>query len=107
MFRSDAFRQQAQNWQHQFRQLQSAGLLQRIFAWILLGLVMMLSLALLVFVLLLSSILVPLMLYRARKQMRKAQQAGYQQQPFTQHSSRQSRHETHIIEGEIVSRKDE
>ena len=77
MFRSDAFRQQAQNWQQQFRQVQSAGLLQRIFAWILLGLVMMLSLAILVVVVLLSWILIPLMLYRARKQMRKAQQGGH------------------------------
>ena len=81
MFRSDAFRQQAQNWQQQFRQVQSAGFLQRIFAWILLGMVMMLSLALLVVVVLLSWILIPLMLYRARKQMRRAQQAGNQHQP--------------------------
>ncbi|WP_300496727.1 hypothetical protein [uncultured Methylophaga sp.] len=107
MFRSDAFRQQAQNWQQQFRQVQSAGLLQRIFAWILLGLVMMLSLAILLVVVLLSWILIPLMLYRARKQMRKAQQAGNQHQKFSQRSSRQSRHETHIIEGEIISRKDD
>ncbi|WP_292756103.1 hypothetical protein [Methylophaga sp. UBA2689] len=107
MFRSDAFRQQAQNWQQQFRQVQSAGLLQRIFAWILLGLVMMLSLAILVVVVLLSWILIPLMLYRARKQMRKAQQAGSQHQQFSQRSSRQSRHETHIIEGEIISRKED
>ena len=107
MFRSDAFRQQAQNWQQQFRQVQSAGLLQRIFAWILLGLVMMLSLAILLVVVLLSWILIPLMLYRARKQMRKAQQAGNQHQQFSQRSSRQSRHETHIIEGEIISRKED
>lgn len=107
MFRSDAFRQQAQNWQQQFRQLQSAGLLQRIFAWILLGLVMMLSLALLVFVVLLSWILIPLMLYRARKQMRKAQDAGYQRQQFSQRHSQQSRHETNIIEGEVISRKED
>lgn len=107
MFRSDAFRQQAQTWQHQFRQLQSAGWLQRIVAWIMLGLVMMLSLALLVFVVLLSWILIPLMLYRARRQMRKARETGYQQQQFSQRHSQQSRHETNIIEGEIISRKDE
>ncbi|AFI85585.1 hypothetical protein [Methylophaga nitratireducenticrescens] len=107
MFRSNAFRQQAQNWQQQFRQVQSAGFLQRIFAWILLGLVMMLSLALLVVVVLLSWILIPLMLYRAQKQMRKAQQADNQHQQFSQRSSRQSRHETHIIEGEIISRKED
>jgi len=58
-------------------------------------------------VVLLSWILIPLMLYRARKQMRRAQQAGNQHQPFSQRSSRQSRHETHIIEGEIISRKDD
>jgi len=103
MFRSDAFRQKTQAWQQQFRQFQSAGLLQRIFAWIILGLVMMLSLTLLVFVVLLSWILIPLMLYRARRQMRKAQQAGSQQQPFSQ----KSRHENHIIEGEVINRKED
>lgn len=103
MFRSQAFRQQAQNWQHQFRQWQSAGILQRIVAWILLGLVMMLSLVLLVFVVLLSWILIPLMLYRARKQMRQAQQSAYQQGTYT----RQSHGEHNIIEGEVISRKDE
>lgn len=107
MFRSDAFRQQTQAWQQQFRQLQSAGLLQRIFAWIILGLVMMLTLTILVFVVLLSWILIPLMLYRARKQMRKAQEAGYQQQQFSRQNSQHSRHEHNIIEGEVISRKED
>lgn len=107
MFRSDAFRQQTQNWQQQFRQLQSAGLLQRIFGWILLGLVIMLSLTLLVFVILLSWILIPLMLYRARRQMRKAQEAGYQRQQFSQRSTQQASDEANIIEGEIISRQDD
>lgn len=107
MFRSDAFRQQTQAWQQQFRQLQSAGLLQRIFAWIILGLVMMLTLTLLVFVVLLSWILIPLMLYRARRQMRKATEAGQQQQQFYRQHKQQSQNESNIIEGEIISRRDD
>lgn len=107
MFRSDAFRQQTQAWQQQFRQLQSAGLLQRIFAWIILGMIMVLSLTLLVFVLLLSWILIPLMLYRARRQMRKASEAGQQYQQFYRQQKQQSPHEANIIEGEIVSRRDD
>jgi len=39
--------------------------------------------------------------------MRKARESASQQQPFSQRSSQQSRHETHIIEGEIISRKEE
>lgn len=101
MFRLEAFRQQSQTWKHQFQQLQSAGLLQRIFAWIILGLVMLLSLSLLVFVVLLSWILVPLMLYRARNQMRKASKAGYQQQ------KQQPGNVGNILEGEIVSRQND
>jgi|SRR5690554_3954843 len=102
MFRTNTFRQQAQAWQQQFRQAQSAGLLQRIFAWIMLGFVMMLSLGMLLVVVLVSWILIPIVLYRARKQMRKAR-VQYQQQ----NQSQQSRYGNNVIEGEIVSRHDD
>lgn len=100
MFRTNNFRQQAQAWQQQFRQVQSAGLLQRIVAWVALGFMVMLSLGLLVVVMLASWILIPIMLYRARKQMRQAKQQ-YQQQ------GRQSHYDNNVIEGEIVSRHDD
>lgn len=100
MFRTNNFRQQAQSWQQQFRQVQSAGLLQRVLAWVALGIMIMLSLGVLVVVMLVSWILVPIMLYRARKQMRKAREQ-YQQQ------GRQPHHDGNVIEGEIVSRHDD
>ncbi|MDT8310141.1 MAG: hypothetical protein RQ732_01725 [Methylophaga sp.] len=93
------FRRQMAAMQTQFRQSQSGSWLQRIFVWLMLGVLMVFSLAALLFLLLLSWLLVPLMIFRARRMMRRQRQA-FQEQPNT---ARQQN--AHVIEGEVVDRE--
>ena len=92
------FRQQWAAMQAQLRQSQSGSWLKRILVWLLLGVLMIFSLAALLFLLLLSWLLVPLMIYRGRRMMRKQQTA--------QQNKSSRRHDNHIIEGEIISREE-
>lgn len=84
--KSSFFRQQAAAWQHKMQQQQTASWPKRVFAWLVLGLALMVSLALMMVVLLLSWLLIPLMIYRARKRMQAADSSAY----------------SNVIEGEIV-----
>ena len=90
------FRQQWAALQAQLRQRQSDNWLKRIFVWLMLGVLMLFSLAALLFLLLLSWLLLPVMIYRARRRMRRQQtdndRAGAQRQ------------NNHIIEGEVIDR---
>ena len=92
------FRQQWAAMQAQLRQSQSGSWLKRILVWLLLGVLMVFSLAALLFLVLLSWLLVPLMIYRGRRMMRRQQTAGQQKN--------RHRHDDHIIEGEIISREE-
>ncbi len=92
------FRQQWAAMQAQLRQSQSGSWLKRILVWLLLGVLMIFSLVALLFLVLLSCLLVPLMIYRGRRMMRR-------QQTAREHKTGR-RQDNHIIEGEIISREE-
>lgn len=95
---SDFFRQRLAAIQAQLRQSQSGSWLKRLLVWLMLGVLMVFSLAALIFLLLLSWLMIPLMILRTRRMMRRQQQA-YQEQS---HPHRQQH--DNVIEGEIVDR---
>lgn len=96
---SDFFRKQMAAMQAQLKQSQSGSWLKRIFVWLMLGVLMVFSLVTLLFLLLLSWLLLPLMIFRGRRMMRRQQQA-YQKQSSTE----RQQHGDHVIEGEIIDR---
>ncbi|MAD75562.1 MAG: hypothetical protein CML20_12380 [Rheinheimera sp.] len=112
MFNS-SFRQQAAAWQQQFAHRQRGNVLQRILAWIVLGIMLVVAAAILLFMLLLSWLVIPIVVYRYRKKMRRfteaaRQHAEQQQQQDGQrhnHFDRASR-DSRVIEGEVLN-KDE
>lgn len=61
------FTQQTQAWQQMFRRSQSGSFMSRLFAWLVLGLVLAVGLLVVVSVLLLSWLLIPLLLFKKRK----------------------------------------
>lgn len=95
MSNSNSFKQQAAAWQNYMQQQQSGGLIQRLFAWLILGIALMVGLGVMVVVLLLSWLLIPVMIYRARKRM-KATQSG------TTYAN-----DSDVIEGEIVNESEQ
>jgi flagellar biosynthesis/type III secretory pathway M-ring protein FliF/YscJ len=112
MFNS-SFRQQAAAWQQQFSQRQRGNIVQRVLAWLVLGVMLVIAAAILLFMLLLSWLVIPIVIYRYRKKMRRfteaARQHAEQNQPQggqhhegSQRTSRDSR----VIEGEVLH-KDE
>ncbi len=64
------FSQHAQGWQQMFRRSQSGGFFSRLFAWLMLGVVLMVGLLLIVTVLLLSWLLIPVLLYKRRRALK-------------------------------------
>lgn len=75
------FSQHAQGWQQMFRRSQSGGFFSRLFAWLMLGVVLMVGLLLIVTVLLLSWLLIPVLMYKRRRALkaRSEAQSTYQQ----------------------------
>ena len=96
------FSQQANSWQQMFRRSQSGGFFSRLFAWLMLGVLMMVGLLVVVTVLLLSWLLIPVLLYKKRRVMEKMRQATASAQRY-QHSSS----EGDVIEGVITEVKDD
>lgn len=98
-----SFKQQSQQWQQVFARRQHGGPLQRVLAWLLLGLMLFIGVAVLVFMLLLSWILIPILLFRHRAKVKAWQQR--QQQAHGQHSQSASGQQT--IEGEVLHKREE
>ncbi len=75
------FSQHAQGWQQMFRRSQSGGFFSRLFACLMLGVVLMVGLLLIVTVLLLSWLLIPVLMYKRRRALkaRFEAQRAYQQ----------------------------
>lgn len=92
-----SFKQKAAEWRQRFQHQQSAGFLQRFLAWLLLGVLLIVAVSVMLFLLLLSWLLIPILLYQYRRKV-KAWQQKNQQEP-TQGASR-------VIEGEVISSKD-
>lgn len=95
----NGFNERMQHFRAQMHQQQQRGPVQRIFAWLLLGLVLIIGLTLLVVSLLLSWLLIPLMFYRGRQRRRAEQQA------HASSSDGSHRRQSQVIEGEIVDKE--
>lgn len=93
MLKFSYFRQQAAALQYTLQQ-HSAGWLKRLFALLILGLALMVGLSMMMLVMLLSWLLIPLMIYRARKRIQTKQNAS-DASPYS-----------NVIEGEIVDDMD-
>lgn len=97
-----SFRQQASAWQRKFQMRQQGGFLQRVLAWLVLGVMLLVGAFFLLFALVLSWILIPVLLYKHRQRMKRFQEhAQNAQQHHSQHAAGGN-----IIEGEVI-RKDE
>jgi hypothetical protein len=90
------FTQQTQAWQQMFRRSQSGGFMSRLFAWLVLGLVLAVGLLFVVTVLLLSWLLIPLLMYKKRK-LAKGRFARTRVQP----------HQGDVIDGAIIEVKED
>ena len=64
------FSQHAQGWQQMFRRSQSGGFFSRLFAWLMLGVVLTVGLLLIVSVLVLSWLLIPVLMYKRRRALK-------------------------------------
>lgn len=71
------FSQHAQGWQQMFRRSQSGGFFSRLFAWLMLGVALMVGLLLIVTVLLLSWLLIPVLMYKRRRALKARGDAGH------------------------------
>ena len=98
-----SFKQQGSQWQQMFARRQSAGPLQRLLAWLILGLMLFVGAAVLVFMLLLSWILIPILLFRHRGKVKAWQQR--QQAAQGDYSGPASGSQT--IEGEVLQRRED
>ncbi|MFC7296955.1 hypothetical protein [Herminiimonas aquatilis] len=92
------FSQHAQGWQQMFRRSQSGGFFSRLFAWLMLGVVLMVGLLLIVSVLLLSWLLIPVLMYKRRRALKARFEA--------ERAYRQSAHGD-IIDGVVTEIKEE
>lgn len=105
-----SFRQQASAWQRQFQLRSQGSFLQRLLAWLVLGVMLLVGAVFLLFALLLSWILIPILLFRHRQRMRqfREQAARYQQaqQDGANPYAGQRQQQGTVIEGEVL-RKDE
>ncbi|MEE2024156.1 MULTISPECIES: hypothetical protein [Alkalimonas] len=103
-----SFQRQNNQWQRLWRQQQAAGPLQRILAWLVMGVLLVAGFFLILLMLLLSWLLIPLFYWRYRRKLRAFQQAASQaQQQYQQHSEQPRRSGHRVIEGEVVDRKEE
>ncbi len=80
------FTQQASNWQQVLRRSRSGGFFSRLFAWLMLGLLMLVGLLVVVTVLLLSWLLIPVLLYKKHRAMEKMRAAGMAQPAYPGHA---------------------
>ncbi len=97
-----SFKQQSQQWQQVFARQRSAGPLQRILAWLLLGLMLFIGVAVLVFMLLLSWILIPILLWRHRARVKAWQQRQQAAQGQGDHTA-----DAQVIEGELLHKRED
>lgn len=97
------FKQHSQQWQQLFARGRTGGPLQRLLAWLFLGLMLFVGVALLVFMLLLSWILIPIMLWRHRARMK----AWQQRQQDAQQETSGPAAGPQTIEGEVLQRRED
>lgn len=95
-----SFRQQASAWQRQFKLRQQGSFLQRLLAWLVLGVMLLVGAFFLLFALVLSWILIPILLFRHRQRLRRfrEQAQAYQQQSSSPGGT--------VIEGEVLHKEE-
>lgn len=96
-----SFRQTSAAWQQKFQRQQAAGPLQRLLGWLILGVMLVAGMAVLLFMVVLSWLVIPILIYRYRKKMRNWQQA--QQQGGTAESTQSNQ----VIEGEVLHKRED
>ncbi|GGW55923.1 hypothetical protein [Alishewanella tabrizica] len=101
-----SFRQQAAAWQQQFRMRQQGSVLQRLLAWLLLGVILLIGAFFLLFALVLSWVLIPIILYRHRRRMRQFRQFRQHAAHAQSHASARSDQLGAIIEGEVLHKEE-
>ena len=99
-----SFKQQSSQWQQHFARRQNAGPLQRLLAWLILGLMLLAGAAILVFMLLLSWILIPILLFRHRAKIKAWQQ---RQQAGAGNAGQSAAQPRSVIEGEVLNKREE
>jgi hypothetical protein len=97
-----SFKQQSNQWQQLFARRQSAGPLQRLFAWLILGVMLLAGAAILVFMLLLSWIVIPILLLRHRAKVK-----TWQQRQHGAGDNSSARQDSAVIEGEVIHKKED
>lgn len=97
-----SFRQQTSAWQRQFQLRTQGSWWQRLLAWLALGVLLVVGAMFLIFAIMLSWILIPVLVYRHRRRMRqfREQAARYQQAASGQSAYGQ------IIEGEVLHKNE-
>lgn len=96
---SSSFKQQTSQWQQAFAKRKAAGPLQRLLAWLMLGVFIVIGAGLLLFMLLLSWIVIPILLFKHRAKVKAwQQQASAQADPTAEQGPI-------VIEGEVLGKK--
>ncbi|WNO62129.1 hypothetical protein [Rheinheimera sp. MMS21-TC3] len=96
---SSSFKQQTSQWQQAFAKRKSAGPLQRLLAWLMLGVFIVIGAGLLLFMLLLSWIVIPILLFKHRAKVK-----AWQQQAKA-HAEQPTEHGPTVIEGEVLEKR--
>jgi flagellar biosynthesis/type III secretory pathway M-ring protein FliF/YscJ len=105
-----SFRRQTGSWQQRWQRQQNAGPVQRLIAWLVMGIVLLFGAMLMLVLLVFSWLLIPILLWRYRRKMRAFQQAAQQAQQQHQQQShdRQGQDSSHrVIEGEVLDKKED
>lgn len=105
-----SFRRQTGSWQQRWQQQQQAGPIQRLLAWLVMGIVLLFGAMLMLVLLVFSWLLIPILLWRYRRKMRAFQQAAQQAQQHYQGQSSESRDtpsSNRVIEGEVLDKKED
>ncbi|WP_126805506.1 hypothetical protein [Aliidiomarina shirensis] len=89
--------------QNKLKAANNSGFFARIIAWMVLGLLLVVGLAVFIFMLLLSWLLIPIMIWRGKRRM-----AGYQNQAAAQRQ--QGRHDStqkgRVFEAEVIDKSE-
>lgn len=98
--------------QNKLKEANSSGIFARIIAWLVLGLLLVVGVVLFIFMLLLSWLLIPIMIWRGKRRM-----AGYQNNAARQNRNHQNQtHQGHnqnaksekgrVFEAEVIDKSD-
>lgn len=107
-----SFKRQTGNWQQRWQPPQNAGPVQRLLAWLVMGIVLLFGAMLILVLLVFSWLLIPILLWRYRRKMRAFRQAAEQAQQHYQAQTGEpqdtrSTQSSRVIEGEVLDKKED